>query len=124
VGPRGIMALRSENRPDRAVAKSTRSRPKRYLRTIDFDILSFRLERYDCAKLGHMSNRKTSVLIDEELLVAVKAVLNTKTVKDTIERAFLEVLRAKAREEEVEALSIQKGMELNDDEVMSRAWRH
>jgi Arc/MetJ family transcription regulator len=71
-----------------------------------------------------MSNRKTSVLIDEELLVAVKAVLNTKTVKDTIERAFLEVLRAKAREEEVEALSIQKGMELNDDEVMSRAWRH
>ena len=71
-----------------------------------------------------MSNRKTSVLINEELLVAVKAVLNTKTVKDTIERAFLEVLRAKAREEEVEALSIQKGMELNDDEVMSRAWRH
>jgi Arc/MetJ family transcription regulator len=71
-----------------------------------------------------MPNRKTSVLIDEDLLVAVKAVLNTKTVKDTIGRAFLEVLRAKAREEEVEALSIQKGMELNDDEVMSRAWRH
>jgi len=71
-----------------------------------------------------MSNRKTSVSIDEDLLVAVKAVLNTKTVKDTIERAFLEVLRAKAREEEVEALSIQKGMDLNDDEVMSRAWRH
>ena len=71
-----------------------------------------------------MSNRKTSVLIDEELLVAVKAALNTKTVKDTIERAFQEVLRAKAREEEVEALSTQKGMDLGDDEVMSRAWRH
>lgn len=71
-----------------------------------------------------MSSRKTSVLIDEDLLVAVKAALNTKTVKDTIARAFLEVLRAKAREEEVKALSIQKGMELNDDAVMSSAWRH
>ncbi len=84
----------------------------------------FVLERYDCTKSGHMSNRKTSVVIDVDLLIAVKAVLNTKTVKDTIERAFLEVLRAKAREEEVEALSIQKGMDLNDDEVMSGAWRH
>jgi Arc/MetJ family transcription regulator len=71
-----------------------------------------------------MSSRKTSVLIDEELLAAAKTVLNTKTVKDTIERAFQEVLRARARAEEVEALSLQRGMDLNDDELMSRAWRH
>jgi len=71
-----------------------------------------------------MSSGKITVLIDEELLVAVQTVLNTKTVKDTIERAFQEALRAKAREEEVEALSTQKGMDLSDDEVMSRAWRH
>ena len=70
-----------------------------------------------------MSHRKTSVVIDEELLAAVQSVLETKTVRDTIERAFLEVLRARTRIEEVEALSALRGMELDDDEVMSGAWR-
>jgi Arc/MetJ family transcription regulator len=71
-----------------------------------------------------MSSRKTSVVIDEDLLAAVQAVLDTKTVKATIEHAFLEVLRAKAREEEVEALSSLRGMDLDDEEVMAGAWRH
>lgn len=71
-----------------------------------------------------MPTRKTSVTIDEELLAAVQAALETKTIKDTIEQAFLEVLRAKAREEEVEALTTQRGMDLGDEEVMSKAWRH
>jgi Arc/MetJ family transcription regulator len=70
-----------------------------------------------------MPARKTSLTIDEDLLTAVQAVLKTKTVKDTVERAFLEVLRAKAREEEVEALATQKGTDLGDAEVMSKAWR-
>jgi len=70
-----------------------------------------------------MASRKTSVVVDEDLLAAVQAVLDTKTVKDTIEHAFLEVLRAKAREEEVEALSSLSGMDLADDEVMAGAWR-
>lgn len=71
-----------------------------------------------------MPTRKTSVAIDEELLAAVKDVLETKTVRETIEQAFLEVLRAKAREAEIEALSTQKGMDLGNEEVMSKAWRH
>jgi Arc/MetJ family transcription regulator len=71
-----------------------------------------------------MSARKTSVIIDEDLLSAVQEVLETRTVKDTIEQAFLEVLRARARAEEVEALAARKGMDLGDEEVMSRAWRH
>ena len=70
-----------------------------------------------------MSSRKTSVVIDEDLLAAVQSVLETKTLKDTIERAFLEVLRVRAREEEVEALASLRGMDLADDEVMSGAWR-
>ncbi|HSF14792.1 MAG TPA: hypothetical protein VLK65_04505 [Vicinamibacteria bacterium] len=70
-----------------------------------------------------MPARKTSVTIDEELLAAVQAILETSTVKDTIEQAFLEVLRARARTEEVEALAEQKGMDLRD-EVLSKAWRH
>ena len=71
-----------------------------------------------------MGSRKTSVAIDEDLLAAVQAALETQTVKDTIEQAFLEVLRARARAEEVEALVTQEGMDLSDEAVMSKAWRH
>jgi Arc/MetJ family transcription regulator len=67
--------------------------------------------------------RKTSVEINEELLSAVKEVLSTATLKETIEEAFREVLRAEARREEVEALSTMHGMDLTDPEGMSRAWR-
>ena len=70
-----------------------------------------------------MASRKTSVTIDEDLLGAVQEALDTKTVKDTIEQAFLEILRARARQEEVEALSTMSGMDLDDDQVMSKAWR-
>ena len=70
-----------------------------------------------------MSIRKTSVEINEDLLTAVQRVLSTATLKDTIEQAFREVLRAQARREEVEALSTLRGMDLSDEEVMSRAWR-
>ena len=71
-----------------------------------------------------MPSRKTSVVIDEELLTSVQEVLATKTVKDTIEQAFLEVLRAKARQAEIQALIAMDGMDLADEEILSRAWRH
>ncbi|HVS00741.1 MAG TPA: type II toxin-antitoxin system VapB family antitoxin [Thermoanaerobaculia bacterium] len=70
-----------------------------------------------------MSLRKTSVEINEELLAQVQRVLSTTTIKDTIEEAFREVLRAEARREEIEALSSMRGMDLADQEVMSGAWR-
>ena len=70
-----------------------------------------------------MARRKTSVAIDEDLLAAVPELLQNRTVKDTIEQAFLELLRVKARKEEVAALSTMSGMELDADRVMSRVWR-
>jgi Arc/MetJ family transcription regulator len=70
-----------------------------------------------------MSVRKTSVEINEELMIAVQRVLSTATLKETIEEAFREVLRAEARREEVEALSTMSGMDLANQDVMSRAWR-
>ena len=70
-----------------------------------------------------MGIRKTSVEINEELLTAVQEVLSTATIKETIEEAFREVLRAEARREEVEALSTMGGMDLTDPDLMSRAWR-
>jgi Arc/MetJ family transcription regulator len=70
-----------------------------------------------------MSTRKTSVEINEELLTAVQRVLSTATLKDTIEQAFQEVLKAEARRQEVEALATMRGMDLADEEVMAGAWR-
>jgi Arc/MetJ family transcription regulator len=70
-----------------------------------------------------MSTRKTSIEIDLELLDQVRDVLGTSTLKETVEQAFLEVLRERARREEVQALTSMRGMELDDPEVMGRAWR-
>jgi len=70
-----------------------------------------------------MSTRKTSVEINESLLSAVQRILATTTIKDTIEEAFREVLRAEARREEVEALTTMRGLDLADPEVMAGAWR-
>ena len=70
-----------------------------------------------------MSARKTSVEINVELLEAARRILETRTVKETVEEAFREVVRAKARRQEVEALTTMQGMDLADPEVMARAWR-
>ena len=70
-----------------------------------------------------VSRRKTSVEIDEGLLDRVRRVLGTSTIKETVEEAFLEVLRDRARRDEVEALVSMRGMELGDVEVMAKAWR-
>lgn len=70
-----------------------------------------------------MALRKTSVEINEDLLTAVQRILSTTTLKETIEEAFLEILRAEARREEVRALSTMQGMDLADPDVMSGSWR-
>ena len=61
--------------------------------------------------------------IDEELLQQAQRALDTKTFRETVEAAFLEVLRHEARRDEVEALAKMKGLELDDPEVMAGAWR-
>lgn len=70
-----------------------------------------------------MSTRKTSVEIDEQLLEEVRRILGTSTLKETVEEAFLEVLRERARRDEVEALGEMRGMDLDDPDVMASAWR-
>lgn len=70
-----------------------------------------------------MAARKTSVEIDEQLFQDVRNVLGTSTLKETVERAFLSVLREQARREEVDALTTMRGMDLDDPQVMAGAWR-
>ena len=70
-----------------------------------------------------MGVRKTSVEIDEELLEAAKTILETTTVKDTVEEAFREVARVEARRQEVESLTRMDDLDLADPEIMAGAWR-
>jgi Arc/MetJ family transcription regulator len=70
-----------------------------------------------------MGTRKTSVEINEELLETAKRILETRTVKDTVEEAFREVARVEARRQEVATLTSMEGLDLAEPDVMSGAWR-
>jgi len=70
-----------------------------------------------------VSARKTSVAIDSDLLERAGRLLGASTVRETVHLALLEVVRARARREEVAALSEMKGVDLADTNVMSAAWR-
>jgi Arc/MetJ family transcription regulator len=69
-----------------------------------------------------MATRKTSVEIDEELLLEVREIFGTTTLRETIEQAFREVVRRRARRDDVLALAGMRGMELDDPDVMAGAW--
>ena len=72
---------------------------------------------------SEMGTRKTSVEIDEDLLESAKRILETTTVRDTVEEAFREVARVEARRQEVLTLTRMKDLDLADPEVMAGAWR-
>ena len=67
--------------------------------------------------------RKTSVDVDDLLLEQVRDVLGTSSIKETIDSALREVMRAEARRQEIRALAAMDGLDLADGEVMAKAWR-
>ncbi len=67
--------------------------------------------------------RKTSVDVDDRLLEQVRDVLGTSSIKETIDRALREVVRAEARRREIRALAAMDGLDLADEQVMAKAWR-
>jgi len=79
--------------------------------------------RSSCLARRNTSVGKINVEINEELLAAVQRALSTVTIKDTIEKAFREVLRVKARREEVAALAAMSGQDLANPSLMAGAWR-
>lgn len=68
--------------------------------------------------------RKTSVEIDDRLLGQVRDLLGTSSIKETIDSALREVVRAEARRREIRALAVMDGLDLADEKVMAGAWRH
>ena len=67
--------------------------------------------------------RKTSVDVDDRLLDQVRNVLGTSSIKETIDSALREVIRAEARRREIRALAVMEGLDLADEKVMAKAWR-
>jgi Arc/MetJ family transcription regulator len=67
--------------------------------------------------------RKTTITIDDEKLEAVQEALGTSGITETVDRALRAVLAAEARRREVERLTTMRGIDLDDPEVMARAWR-
>jgi Arc/MetJ family transcription regulator len=67
--------------------------------------------------------RRTLVEIDPDLLDAARSLLGTKTIKDTVDRALREVVRAQVTAEHLRDMRSLEGLDLDDLEVMAQAWR-
>ncbi len=66
---------------------------------------------------------KRLVDIDDDLLEEATEILGTSTMKETVNEALSEVRRAELRRQLVLQLSTMEGLDLDNDEVMARAWR-
>jgi len=68
--------------------------------------------------------RRTSLEIDEELLARAQRVLGTRGVKDTIDRALDEILRADLRQRLAERIRTGDGIDRNEQLLeASRRWQ-
>lgn len=67
--------------------------------------------------------KKTTIEIDESLLAEAQALLGTHGLKETVHRAFQELLAIEARRKSIKQLQEMDGLELDNPEVMRRAWR-
>ena len=68
-----------------------------------------------------MVGRKTTITVDDELLAKAQAVLGTRGLKDTVDEALAEIVRAAHRRELAEQLSSREGLDF--DEATGRAAR-
>ena len=66
---------------------------------------------------------KRLVDIDDELLEKATSVLGASTMKETVNRALEEVVRADLRRRHADRLARMEGLDLDDPDVMARAWR-
>ena len=66
---------------------------------------------------------RTTIVLDPKKLEKVRRILGTTGIKETVERAFDEILAIQMRKRHLERLIKQEGIDLADPEVMKKAWR-
>ncbi|MCC7075929.1 MAG: DUF2191 domain-containing protein [Acidimicrobiia bacterium] len=67
--------------------------------------------------------RKTAIGIDDAKVDAVRRILGTKGITDTIDAALAEVMRQDSALRHLDRLSAMRGIDLGDPDVMEDAWR-
>jgi len=69
-------------------------------------------------------SRRTTIEMDEQLLEDAQAVLGTHGLKDTVDRALTEVVRASRRRALADRLGSGSGLDLDDETIKHvRQWR-
>jgi Arc/MetJ family transcription regulator len=68
--------------------------------------------------------RKTTITIDDELLAEAQAVLGTHGLKDTVDKALNEVVRAALRRQLADRLETGEGFDFDEETARAaRQWR-
>jgi Arc/MetJ family transcription regulator len=67
--------------------------------------------------------RKTTIVIDEDLVQRAQEALGTRGLKATVDKALQEAVALAARRRAIEQLRTMSGLELDNPEVMASAWR-
>ncbi|MBC8195354.1 MAG: type II toxin-antitoxin system VapB family antitoxin [Acidimicrobiia bacterium] len=66
---------------------------------------------------------KRLIDIDDDLLADARSILETNTMKDTVNRALEEIQRGEVLRKHAIRLTTMEGLDLDDPEVMKGAWR-
>jgi Arc/MetJ family transcription regulator len=66
---------------------------------------------------------KTTLEVDEALVEQAGAILGTRGLKATVQRALEEVVAREARQRFAERLRRMDGLDLDQADVMAQAWR-
>ena len=69
------------------------------------------------------AKRKTSFEVDFDKVQSAKEILGTRTLTDTVDAALDEVIKLQQRRRLLEMLFTPGRLQLDDPDVMARAWR-
>ena len=67
---------------------------------------------------------KRLVDINDDLLDRAREILGAETMKATVNGALDELVRMDLRRQHAERLASMRGLDLDNAEIMARAWRH
>lgn len=67
--------------------------------------------------------KKTSIVIDERAAARAQEILGVRTLTETVDRSFKEVITHAARRKFITRMMDMQGLDLADDDVMKHAWR-
>jgi Arc/MetJ family transcription regulator len=69
-------------------------------------------------------SRKTTITVDDELLAKAQAVLGTHGLKDTVDQALTEIVRAALRRDLADRLETGEGLDFSEPvRRAARQWR-